>query len=180
MNGLNSGRFLLLIVPLLSCGSPAVSPDPVGEPFPSVTGTSLDGTETTLPADLAGAPAVLLIGFEMESQFDIDRWILGLVQAETPVELLELPTIPGMFPGLFAGTIDDGMRGGIPSEDWGSVVTLYRSDASKVAGFTGKGDRNARVLLLDAGGEVVWFHDRGYSAAHVLELDAAARELADL
>ena len=100
-----------------------------------------------------------------------------IAQAETPVRIIEVPTIPGMFPGMFAGSIDEGMRGGIPSEDWGSVVTVYGDGAGEIKRWTGAGDRNGRVMLLDAEGVVRWFHDEGYSAGKLTELDAALREL---
>jgi len=177
-----AGARLVLLAGLVSalpgCANTPVHVAPPGEAFPIVTGTALDGTRRTLPADLAGKPAVLLIGYEMESQFDLDRWILGLTQAQTPAQILELPTIEGMLPGLFADQIDAGMRNGIPSEDWGGVLTLYGDDASAVKRFTGgSGGRNGRIVLLDAQGRLVWIHDRGYSAGKLLELDAGVRAL---
>lgn len=169
---------LLLLSGLVGCASEVANRDPVGERFPSVAGSALTGQSLGLPEDLLGAPALLLVGYEMETQFDIDRWILGLLQQATPVRILELPTIPGLLPGAFAGRIDAGMQGGIPSEDWGDVVTVYRGDASRVVDFTGnQRPRNARVLLLDAGAAVRWFHDRGYSAGKLLELDRTVRAL---
>ena len=174
-------RLILILSSLFlaaSCSSSTPLRDPAGELFPAVSGESLEGQAMTLPVDLGAKPAILLAGYEMETQFDIDRWILGLTQAGTPVQLLEIPTIPGMFPGLYSGFIDDGMRKGIPEEDWGVVVTVYGGDASKIAELTGteKG-RNARVFLLDEAGRIAWFTDRGYSASQLLELDALAREL---
>ncbi len=172
---------LLLALAALTgaCSSPVPNRDPLGEPFPGVRGSSLEGDEVELPGDLAGAPAVLLLGYVQDAQFDADRWLIGLLQAETPVRFLEVPTIPGFAPGLFAGSIDEGMRSGIPSEDWGGVVTLYRDDAARVVALTGnERPRNMRVVLLDAEGVVRWFHDRGFSAGKLLELDAAARDLA--
>lgn len=177
-----SPRLLTVLLALLlasSCASSIPRRSPLGERFPSVAGTSLAGDEVRLPDDFAGAPVVLLVGYEMKTQFDLDRWILGLLQAGTPVALVEVPTIPGLLPGAFAGKIDQGMQSGIPSEDWGSVVTLYRGDASAVAAFTGnEGPRNGRVLLLDRQGVVRWFHDRGYSGSTLLALDRVARGLA--
>jgi len=168
-------RTALLLGAVAACSSPPAPRDPTGEVFPAVTGTALDGTEVSLPEDFAGKKTVLLVGYVMEAQFDCDRWILGLLQAETPVALVEVPTIDGMVPGMFSGFIDDGMRGGIPEEDWGSVVTVY-DDADAIVALTGKdGSRNARVLLLDEQGRVLWFHDRGYSARKLLELDALVR-----
>ena len=70
------------------------------------------------------------------------------------------------------------MRSGIPEEDWASVITVYGSDADRIVALTGNEQpRNMRVLLLDAEGRVRWFHDRGFSAAKLLELVRTAREL---
>ena len=165
----------------MACSSPPSRPvdDLVGRSFPEVVATSLAGEDVRLPDDLRGRPAVLLVGYVMESQFDCDRWLLGLLQAQTPAQVREVPTIDGMIPGLFAGTIDEGMREGIPEEDWGSVLTLY-GDAEKVTELTGKrSPRNARVFVLDPEGKIVWFHDRGYSAGHLIEVDRLCRELSN-
>ncbi len=179
---IGSGALVVVLTVMLAamsgCANTPQHVAPRGEVFPSVTGTALDGTRRALPSDLAGKPAVLLIGYEMESQFDLDRWILGLTQAQTPAQILELPTIAGMLPGLFAEQIDGGMRRGIPEEDWGGVLTLYGDDAAAVKRFTGGSEgRNGRIVLLDAQGRLVWMHDRGYSAGKLLELDAAVRAL---
>ncbi|MEM9323221.1 MAG: hypothetical protein AAGA41_10335, partial [Pseudomonadota bacterium] len=105
------------------------------------------------------------------TQFDIDRWLLGMAQAGLKAPLLEVPTIPGLVPSLASGFIDDGMRSGIPREDWSVVVTLYGSAAKPVAELTGtENGNNARVMVLDAAGTIIWFHDRGYSTGKVLEL----------
>jgi hypothetical protein len=131
-----------------------------------------------MPEELAGQPAVLLVGYQQNAQFDADRWLFGLLQAQTPARILEVPTIPGIFPGLFAKSIDSGMRTGIPNEDWSCVVTLYGGAATRLERFTGRTRaRNMRVILLDAEGQVRWFHDRGFSAGKLLELDGAARSL---
>jgi hypothetical protein len=69
------------------------------------------------------------------------------------------------------------MRKGIPFEDWAVVVTLYGDDAEYVKEFTGNtGGNNIRVALLDQTGKVLWFHDRGYSAGKLLELDRFVRK----
>jgi hypothetical protein len=101
--------------------------------------------------------------------------MVGMLQLKTPVVMVEVPTIAGMVPGLFANQIDEGMRDGIPKELWGSVVTVY-GDADKIRAFTGTANpMPARVLLLDATGRVVWFHDRGFSPILAQELDAKIR-----
>ncbi|MBK8179248.1 MAG: hypothetical protein IPK67_10255 [Planctomycetes bacterium] len=165
-----------LVVALSSaaCQSPVQNRNPVGEEFPAVVGESLDRREWRLPTALAGRPAVVLVGYAQDAQFDADRWLYGLLQAELPLRILELPTLPGIFPSVFSSKIDSGMRSGIPAEDWGSVVTVYDSQAERLVNFTGNtSPRNIRVLLLDAAGRVLWFHDRGFSAGKLLELQRA-------
>lgn len=115
---------------LAGCASSHPNREPLGERLPGLTGKALDGRALALPDELLGAPSILLVGYEQEAQFDADRWLFGLRQARTPARLLEMPTIPGLFPGAFQKQIDSGMRGGIPHEDWGTVVTLYGDAAS--------------------------------------------------
>jgi hypothetical protein len=162
----------IALLALLACGCSTAYPrrEPIGEVFPTVGGKALDGTPYSIPSDFAGEPVVLLIGFEMETQFDLDRWLLGLSQAEVDVKIYELPTIPGMIPGMFASRIDEGMRSGIPQEDWGGVITLY-DDAAEVAEFVGnETPLPGRVVLLDRAGRVVYFHDDGYSVGALRRL----------
>ena len=171
-------RSLALFLIAAGCSATAPNRVPVSERLPSVIGESLNGDEVRIPEDLPSGVNVLLLGYKQRAQFDCDRWLLGLAQAETPIGVREIPTISGMIPGMFSGAIDSGMRSGIPSEDWGSVVTVYGAGADELKRFTGvEGGSNARVLLLDEDGFVQWFHDRGYSATKLLELDAMARSM---
>lgn len=171
MNPAHRLLLLLLAVALTACSEPIPNRDPTGQAFPAVAGESLAGEPVELPAALEGQPAIVLVGYLQEAQFDIDRWLMGLIQAGVAIPILELPTIPALVPTLASDWIDDGMRSGIPEEDWAVVVTLYGSAASPVAELTGtENGRLARVILLDADGRVAWFHDRGYSATRALEL----------
>lgn len=149
----------------------------MGDSFPAVVGQDLNEAAHKLPSEHAGKPVLYLVGTVQETQFDIDRWLVGLLLAKTPVTFVEVPTIPGLIPSAFLqGTINGGMREGIPSEDWGGVVTLYGDDAERIVAWLGnETPRNARVLLLNASGEVIWFHDRGFSPARLLDLDQAVR-----
>ena len=156
---------------LAGCSNPIPNRDPTGEMFPTVVGQSLEEQRVELPTDLAGQTAVLLIGYEQDAQFDIDRWLMGILQAEVDALVLEIPTIPGLMATMASGFIDDGMRGGIPVEDWSVVVTLYGSAAQPVAELTGTTNGQiARVLVLDADGRVTWFDDKGYSARKAIAL----------
>lgn len=168
----------LALLALAACSSTVPNRDPLGEAFPTVQGESLEGEAVTLPDALAGQPAVLLIGYKQQTQFDIDRWLLGFAQAGLKAPLLEVPTIPSLGASLASGFIDDGMRAGIPKEDWGVVVTVYGGAAKPIVALTGnENGNNARVMVLDGEGTIVWFHDRGYSTTKVLELVERVTEL---
>ncbi|MCP4834619.1 MAG: hypothetical protein GY895_07605 [Phycisphaera sp.] len=160
----------ILLVP--GCGSAIPNRNPTGEILPTVGGRDLDDAPIVLPTALADAPAVVMIGYVQGTQFDIDRWMLGMVQSESKLRLVEVPAVGGWFPDMFLqSTIDNGMRSGIPAESWSSVVTLYGEDAQKIQEFTGtERPRNARVLLLDSNGLVIWFWDQGYSPARLVEM----------
>ncbi len=156
---------LLFLMSILSiaCSTTYSNRNPVGEVFPSVTGESLDNEEYIIPNDFQNSKVVLLLGYKQDSQFDIDRWLIGLDMTETKIKVYELPTIQGLFPRMFQTFIDEGMRSGIPKEIWGGVITIYKG-GSTVQEFTGnENPNNARVILLDSNGKVIYFHDEGFS-----------------
>ncbi len=168
----------LLFTMLAGWSSSLPNRNPTGEVFPSVTGEDLNKKVVRLPEDLRGTPALLLVGYVQKTQFDLDRWAVGLLQAGFPHPIVEVPTIPGLVPSLIKNTIDDGMRSGIPQEDWHAVVTLYGDAADPVSKLTGTtGPRNGRILLLDAQGKVAWFWDQGFSARRLLEVVKLAQSM---
>lgn len=127
------------------------------------SGESLEGDVVVMPQDFAGQQTLLLFGYVQDSQFDIDRWLIGLDMTQTQVAVYEIPTIKGMLPRMFKTFIDGGMRKGIPKELWKGVVTVY-ADGDKLQQYTGnQNPNNARVMLLDANGKVLYFYDRGFS-----------------
>lgn len=168
---------VILLLLVTGCATHYPNQDIEGKRFPNVTGTSLEKQTVSLPAHVAGKPSVYLIGYKQDSQFDIDRWLIGLDMKEVDVVAFELPTIAGMFPRMFSTQIDEGMRRGIPKELWGGVITIYE-DGERIQAFTGnEKPNNARVLLLDEKGNVVYFYDSGFSVAALNELIARLAEL---
>lgn len=64
------------------------------------------------------------------------------------------------------------MRAGIPKPLWKGVVTVYK-DGEKVQAFTGnEKPNNARVVLLDGQGKVIYFYDQGFSVDALNQLRA--------
>lgn len=166
-----------ILLGLSACASRYANQNPVGEKFPSVEGKSLEGKIYRLPDDFEGG-TVLLLGYVQDSQFDIDRWLIGLDMTQVQAPVYEIPTIQGMFPRMFKETIDSGMRRGIPKPLWKGVVTVY-SGGAEVQKFTGSTNpNNTRVLLIDGEGRVLYFNDEGFSVAGLNALRAEIDRLA--
>jgi hypothetical protein len=163
---------LFLGVIFFGCSSTFPNREIGGEVFPAVEGSTLNGTEVAIPSAFKGKKVILVIGYDMKTQFDIDRWGIGFFTAKLDLPpVYELPTIPGLIPSLLKGRIDGGMRKGIPQESWQDVITIYGDDGEELAKWTGtENPRNARIILVDEAGTVVWFHDRGYGLPPLQEL----------
>lgn len=159
-------RFLITITAILllsACSTSYPNQAITGQFFPSVSGETLEQQAMTLPDDLQGTTSLLLIGYKQDSQFDIDRWLIGLDMTQTQVPVYEVPTIQGLFPRMFSTLINNGMRSGIPKPLWKGVVTVYQ-DGEQVQAFTGNDKpNNARVVLLNPQGKVIYFYDQGFS-----------------
>jgi len=169
--------FLTFII--LGCSTAYKNRDVSGLQFPEVTGQSLEKKMVTLPSDFPHKKTLLLIGYKQDSQFDIDRWLIGLDMTETLVNVYEIPTIQGLFPRMFSTTINNGMRRGIPKELWKGVITIYQ-DGDKVQAFTGnESPNNTRVILLDNKGKILYFYDRGFSVNALNELRSILTEVSE-
>ena len=169
--------FMTAALFLNSCATTYTNRDVIGEIFPSVEGTSLEDEEIKIPEYFKGSTVVIILGYKMDSQFDIDRWLIGLDQTQTDIKVYEIPTIQGLFPRMFSTFIDEGMRSGIPKELWGGVITIY-GDGAELQEFTGnENPNNARVILLDNQGKIFYFHDRGFSVQELNKLRAKIEEL---
>jgi hypothetical protein len=157
--------FTLIIGLLFITGCSTVYPnqDITGQIFPIVIGQSLEKKSVTIPTDFTDEMTLLLIGYKQNSQFDIDRWLIALDMTDTRVNVYEIPTIQGLFPQMFSTVIDNGMRAGIPKPLWKGVITVY-GDGDKVQALTGNENAsNARVVLLNKQGEIVYFYDQGFA-----------------
>ena len=154
---------------LLSCSTTYKNKNPSGEKLPSFSGESLSGQKFVFPKDLGKNMTLMLFGYKQETQFDIDRWLIGLDMKNVDITVIEVPTIQGFIPRLLKDKIDSGMRRGIPSELWSSVITVY-NDGETIQKFTGnENPNNARVLLIKEA-KVKFFYDRGFSVSALNEL----------
>jgi hypothetical protein len=155
---------------LVGCTTTIPRKNPNGKVFPNITGTALDGKVWSFPKDVQNEKVLFLVGYDQDAQFDIDRWLIGIDMKKYKVNVFEIPTIEGWVPRLISGKIDEGMRSGIPEEIWKVVVTVY-DDAEKIINITGnENPLNARAIVLNAKGEIVYFHDRGFSVSALNKL----------
>ena len=173
--GMLSLLVVLLAATAIRCGSTYPRREIQGETFPRVEGTALSGQALTLPDAFRRGLVILVLAYDKDAQFDVDRWGIGFFTADLEIPpVYEIPTIPGLLPTIFKESIDSGMRKGIPEESWKDVITVYGSGGSTLAEWTGTEDElNARVLLLDGEGRVLWAHDRGYGLGPLERLLAA-------
>ena len=164
--------FLTLLLVLISgCSTTYSNQDVTGKAFPLVTGETLEKNLVKIPNDFNKPFTLLLVGYKQDSQFDIDRWLIGLDMKKTPVDVYEIPTIQGLFPRMFSTVINNGMRRGIPKPLWKGVITIYK-DGDRVQAFTGnENPNNARVLLLNEEGKIVYFYDDGFSVSALNQLE---------
>ena len=168
--------FIMTAFNLFGCTKSFSNKNPVGEQFPSVKGHSLEKKNYNIPEDFVGDKVLFLIGFVQNTQFDIDRWTIGLDQTTTKVNTYELPATQGLFPIVFKTRLDDSMRVGIPDEIWGGVITIYK-DGGIIQGFTGnENPRNTRVVLIDERGIIIFFHDSGFSIKALNELISSLKK----
>lgn len=155
--------YLFGLLLLTGCSTQYPNKDVTGQVFPTVVGQSLEKNSLTIPNELNDDMTLLLIGYVQNSQFDIDRWLIALDVTDTRVKVYEVPTIQGLFPEMFSTVIDNGMRAGIPKPLWQGVVTVYE-DGEKVQAFTGNENaNNARVVLLNKKGKILYFYDQGFA-----------------
>ncbi len=160
----------IALILVVSCTNNYTNKNVTGKMFISVDGQNLEKERVSLPAYFENDFTLLLVGYKQDSQFDIDRWLIGLDMTETKVDVYEIPTIQGLFPRMFSTMIDNGMRNGIPKALWKGVITVYE-DGDKVQKFTGnEKPNNARVLLLNKNGLILYFYDDGFSVAALNEV----------
>jgi hypothetical protein len=142
-----------------------------------VQGTNLEKQPITLPEHYRGKTTLILVGYTQKAQFDIDRWILGALQADVKAQIVEVPTIAGMMPQMVQSFIDNGMRSGIPKSDWGSVITVYEDAPKIIEALGNERPQSAYAVLLNKEGRIMWTSNIGYSATQILELKKLADSL---
>lgn len=131
----------------------------VAERFPTLDTVSLSGRRVRVPDDLAGRPALLLLGFQRWHQEMIDGWLgpLARLQADFPhLEVYEVPVISRFYLPA-RSLIDGGMVRGTPDPAARArTLTAYANVGKTVSALGLAGPENVALRLLDSSGRVVW------------------------
>ena len=146
--------------------------------FPQVRGSSLSGQSFTLPHDIEGDYALLMIAFQQVQQFDINTWLpiaRDLSRQYTSLAYYELPTIDRLNPAA-RFFIDGGMRAGIPDPvARATTVTLYLDKPSFRQALEIPDEELIVVMLINREGEVLWRTSGPASPEAIEALQQAAK-----
>jgi hypothetical protein len=136
--------------------------------FPKITAENLNKEKVTLPDDLAGSPALVLVAYKQRQQLNVNTWLghLETIEAAIPgVRVIETPTISSGKWGWMAGFIDNGMRSGIPNlEARGRTITLYTDVSLFNQALMIEDTDTIYAVLLNSEGEVVGMLDGDFEA----------------
>ncbi|MDF1809555.1 MAG: hypothetical protein P1U42_07665 [Phycisphaerales bacterium] len=127
--------------------------------FPTISAENLNREPVTLPDDLAGNPAIVLVAFKRQQQSNVNTWLdqLTMIEESIPgVRVIETPTISSFYWGWMAGFIDGGMRSGIPDQDARArTITLYTNTQKFRDALGLESNSTIYAVLLDDSGRVL-------------------------
>ncbi|MEZ4767236.1 MAG: hypothetical protein R2844_02285 [Caldilineales bacterium] len=134
--------------------------------FPRIEGSSLSKQAFRLPDDLEGQLNVVLVAFQRWHQDEVDTWVPLMNQLEQRVpgfRHYELPVIRPMN-RFSQWMLDEGMRAGIPSQSVRErTITVYTDKQQFRQAAQMPDEHHIYVMLVDAGGEVLWQARGAYS-----------------
>jgi hypothetical protein len=154
--------------------SAAASANGTAAVFPEVRGSNLDGREFDLPKDFEGELNLVFIAFQREQQSLVDSWVplaKTLTDRHEGLCYYELPTIY-QANSLVRWFINNGMRRGIPDPHARkTTITLYIDKEPFRTALGIPDEQTICVLLVDAGGRVLWRNEGAYTDEKGRELD---------
>ncbi|MHB9130309.1 MAG: hypothetical protein ACYDBB_04345 [Armatimonadota bacterium] len=135
-----------------------VEPLRVGEPFPTISGTTLNGNPMTIPDDVLGRVNLLVLGFDYDARFEVDEWakeILGEYGERPDFDVYVVPMISGVG-AVMRQVIDTAMVRGTSPEEQAHVLTVYGDLRWLQKKLEVDNPRQAQVFLLGRTGRVTW------------------------
>lgn len=151
----------------------------IGKMFPKITAYSLAKTEVKLPDMAIGKVTLIAIAFVREAQEMIDSWSVPFEDRfsnKVTYIYYEIPMLGGIWK-LFRGSIDGGMRAGIPPEKHKNVLTHYGNYNEYTSYLLIDNINNGYVFLLDKEG-IIRFKGIGFaSEKDIIEMIQIAERL---
>jgi len=151
----------------------------IGKMFPKITAYSLAKTEVILPDMAIGKVTLIAIAFVREAQEMIDSWSIPFEDRfsnKATYIYYEIPMLDGIWK-LFRGSIDGGMRAGIPTEKHKNVLTHYGNYKEYTSYLMIDNINNGYVFLLDKEG-IIRFRGMGLaSEKDIMEMIKIAERL---
>jgi len=181
-NGLLSACGTAVLLATLCLVTPASSQAPSGETadgsgpavFPQVQGSNLEGREFNLPQDFEGKLNLIFIAFQREQQALVDSWVPLAKTLSARYEGLRYYELPTIYRAnsLVRWFINNGMRRGIPDPHARkTTITLYIDKEPFRTALGIPDEQTICVLLVDAGGRVLWRNEGAYTDEKGRELD---------
>jgi hypothetical protein len=137
-------RLLLLALSVALC---------FAETIPKIDAKAVSGKAVSLPAAVAGAPAVLVFGFSKDSDKQIRQWAKRL-NAEK-VTVYSLPVLESV-PRLVRGMAVSGIKGSTDASYRDFMVPVFANEAALKALVQYSAADDAYVVLLDPAGNIQW------------------------
>jgi hypothetical protein len=144
--------------------------------FPDVPARDLDGREAHVER-LGGAPAIIALGFSLDSGVEVEPWTTWLIAAtEGRLPVVVMP-VYGPMPGVVRDMVDGAMRRKVEAPLRRHVWTTTARDAL-VRGLRLDGHERAAIVLLDGRGRVQYVATGAPTEASKRELLAQWRAIA--
>ena len=152
----------------------------VNATFPLLQARNLNGRTLTLPTDLGGRYAILLIAFQRWHQDLVDGWFpfLDRLLASYPeLRAYELPMIGGAY-SLARPFIDGGMAASIGDPAVRErTLTIYTDVRRAMAALGIRSNGTITLLLVDRSGTIFWREEGAYRAEAAASLEQSCAAL---
>lgn len=126
------------------------------ESLPVTPAETLTGEKVSFPGALAGKPAVCVFGFSKEAGDRTKEWMARL--SKDDVNAWSIANLEAA-PALVRGVIRSSMRKGTPQPLRARSLIMTKDEQAWKRALGASDDKLPVVVLLDAGGKIVWTYE---------------------
>jgi putative protein-disulfide isomerase len=132
----------------------------LGMKFPEMKAQTLSKKDIIFPAETLGKPTILCLVFDGKAQSLVDTWTTPILEKypNNEVNYYEIPMIKSVYK-IIKGTIDNGMRKGVPEKLHKNVATYFGSLSDYKTKLMLDDTNNCFVFLLDKEGTIKYVSD---------------------